>query len=93
MQTSLPAVTVLEPIVAMALGLTIYQETLKVGGPGDLLLIAVVAGMGASTVALGRLASPAPATPASATPWVSMAPDIVRRFPRIDHDSSSRERS
>ena len=68
MQTSLPAVTVLKPIVAMALGLTIYQETLELGGPGDLLLIAAIVGMGASAVALGRLSAPATATPSSATP-------------------------
>jgi hypothetical protein len=57
-QTSLPAVTVLKPIVAMALGLTIYQETLKVGGAGDLLLVAAIATMAVATVVLGRLAAP-----------------------------------
>ena len=69
-QASLPAVTVLKPIVAMAIGLTIYQETLELGGPGDLLLIAAIVGMGASAVALGRLSGPATATatPSSATP-------------------------
>jgi hypothetical protein len=70
-QTSLPAVTVLKPVVAMALGLTIYEETLKIGGAADLLLIAAVATMAVATVVLGRLAAPglgdrppeAPATP------------------------------
>lgn len=72
-QTSLPAVTVLKPIVAMALGLTIYQETLKVGGPGDLLLIAAIIGMAVSTVALGRLAAPSQASPAEPAPGAAPA--------------------
>lgn len=68
-QTSLPAVTVLKPIIAMALGLTIYQEHLKVGGLGDLLLLGAIVTMGVSTVALGRLSAPtdAPAPTAAAT--------------------------
>lgn len=69
-QTSLPAVTVLKPIIAMALGLTIYQEHLKVGGVGDLLLLGAIVTMGVSTVALGRLSAPedAPApSPAAAS--------------------------
>jgi hypothetical protein len=57
-QTSLPAVTVLKPVVAMALGLTIYHETLKVGGAGDLVLLASVGAMAVATVVLGRLAAP-----------------------------------
>jgi hypothetical protein len=57
-QTSLPAVTVLKPLVAMALGLTIYEETLKIGGVGDLLLIASIITMVWSTIVLGRLAAP-----------------------------------
>ncbi len=72
-QTSLPAVTVLKPIIAMALGLTIYQETLKVGGLGDLVLFASILSMAVATVMLGRLAAPhvSGATPAPATPSVS----------------------
>ncbi len=71
-QTSLPAVTVLKPIIAMALGLTIYQEHLKVGGVGDFFLIVAMAAMAVSTIALGRLSAPLdpephPA-PATATP-------------------------
>ncbi len=68
-QTSLPAVTVLKPIIAMALGLTIYQEHLKVGGLGDLVLLAAILTMGVSTVALGRLSAPAEGdpTPAAST--------------------------
>ncbi len=58
-QTSLPTVSVLKPVVAMALGLTAYQETLQIDGPADLLLIAALAGMVAATVRLGRLAAPA----------------------------------
>jgi hypothetical protein len=57
-QTSLPAVTVLKPLVAMALGLTIYDETLKIGGAGDLLLLVSILTMVLATVVLGRLAAP-----------------------------------
>lgn len=57
-QTSLPAVTVLKPLVAMALGLTIYEETLKIGGVGDLLLLASIITMIWATIVLGRLAAP-----------------------------------
>lgn len=57
-QTSLPAVTVLKPVVAMALGLTIYEETLTIGGIGDLLLLVSVVTMAVATVVLGRLAAP-----------------------------------
>ena len=57
-QTSLPAVTVLKPIVAMALGLTIYEETLRIGGAGDLLLLASIVTMATATIVLGRLAAP-----------------------------------
>jgi hypothetical protein len=57
-QTSLPTVTVLKPIIAMALGLTAYRETLHVDRASDLLLLAALAGMVAATIALGRLAAP-----------------------------------
>ncbi len=57
-QTSLPAVTVLKPIVAMALALTIYDETLEIGGVGDLLLLASIVTMVWATIVLGRLAAP-----------------------------------
>jgi hypothetical protein len=70
-QTSLPAVTVLKPLVAMALGLTIYDETLKIGGVGDLLLLASIVTMVWATLVLGRLAAPEladpPPSPSSAT--------------------------
>ncbi len=62
-QTSLPAVTVLKPLVAMALGLTIYDETLKIGGMGDLLLLASIVSMVWATLVLGRLAAPELADP------------------------------
>lgn len=58
-QTSLPAVTVLKPVVAMALGLTVYQEHLAVGGPSVLVLAVALVGMVAATVGLSRLAAPA----------------------------------
>ena len=66
-QTSLPAVTVLKPIVAMALGLTIYQERLEIGGLGDVFLFASIITMGVATIALGRLSAPA-AEPTEPTP-------------------------
>ncbi len=69
-QTSLPTVTVLKPIIAMALGLTAYRETLHVDRASDVLLLAALAGMVAATIALGRLAAPrldAPAPETSAT--------------------------
>ena len=56
-QTSLPAVTVLKPIVAMGLGVTLYLEAVEVGDLGVLALIVALGGMGAATVALGRLAA------------------------------------
>ena len=62
-QTSLPTVSVLRPVVAMALGLTAYQERLLIDGPADLLLVAALVGMVSATVALGRLAGPAFAGP------------------------------
>ncbi len=70
-QTSLPAVTVLKPLVAMALGLTIYQETLKIGGVGDLLLLVSIVTMLMATIVLGRLAAPDVAEP---TPPDAIAP-------------------
>ena len=68
-QTSLPAVTILKPLVAMALGLTIYDETLKIGGFGDVLLLASIVTMVWATLVLGRLAAPgvADAAPPDAT--------------------------
>ncbi|WCO68059.1 DMT family transporter [Iamia majanohamensis] len=68
-QTSLPTVSVLKPVVAMVLGLTTYQEVLQIDGPADGLLVAALVGMVAATVQLGRLAAPAledPTTPAPA---------------------------
>jgi drug/metabolite transporter (DMT)-like permease len=62
-QTSLPAVTVLKPLVAMALGLTIYEERLKIGGIGDLLLLVSIVTMIMATIVLGRLAAPEVAEP------------------------------
>lgn len=58
-QTSLPTVTVLKPIVAMALALTAYQEHLLIDRAQDVLIIAALAGMVVATIKLGRLAAPA----------------------------------
>lgn len=57
-QTSLPTVTVLKPVIAMALGLTAYRERLHVGEATDVLLFASMCGMFVATIALGRLAAP-----------------------------------
>jgi hypothetical protein len=70
-QTSLPAVTVLKPLVAMALGLTIYDETLRIGGAGDIVLLLSIVTMLMATVVLGRLAAPdivEPSPPEAAAP-------------------------
>lgn len=64
-QTSLPAVTILKPLVAMALGITIYDETLEIGGFGDVLLLASIITMVWATLVLGRLAAPEVADPTS----------------------------
>lgn len=56
-QTSLPAVTVLKPVVAMAIGITLFEESLQVGRTGDVVLVISLAVMVVATVALGRLAA------------------------------------
>lgn len=57
-QTSLPTVTVLKPVIAMALGLTIYQEHLHVGKTGDAVIIGSLVVMFVAAFALGRLGAP-----------------------------------
>lgn len=69
-QTSLPAVTVLKPVVAMVIALTIYEERLIVSGVLDLILVGALVVMVIATVQLSRLAAPALAgedEPASTT--------------------------
>lgn len=61
-QTSLPTVTVMKPMVAMALGLTIYQEHLRVEKAGDVVVIVSLVVMWLATFALGRLGTPDVAT-------------------------------
>lgn len=73
-QTSLPAVTVLKPVIAMALGLTIFQEHLRVGGLGDIVLLVSLMAMGVSTVALGRLSAPFETQDDSAVPSTPTSP-------------------
>ncbi|MCC5951824.1 MAG: DMT family transporter [Acidimicrobiia bacterium] len=58
-QTSLPAVTILKPVVAMVLGISLYQETLHAGRSTDIGLGVALVAMVVATVALGRLAAPA----------------------------------
>lgn len=57
-QTSLPTVTVLKPVIAMALGLTIYHEHLRVDKAGDVAVIVALGVMWVATFALGRLGAP-----------------------------------
>ena len=57
-QTSLPTVTVLKPVIAMALGLTIYQETLSIDGAGDIAVVVAISVMVLATIMLGRLSAP-----------------------------------
>lgn len=59
-QTSLPTVTVMKPMVAMALGLTIYEEHLRVEKAGDVAVVVSLIVMWLATFALGRLGAPAP---------------------------------
>ncbi len=57
LQASLPAVTVGEPVVAVALGVTVLHEHLHVRGPGLVLIAGLVAVMAAATIALARSAA------------------------------------
>ncbi|MFT3715147.1 MAG: DMT family transporter [Gordonia sp. (in: high G+C Gram-positive bacteria)] len=54
-QTSLPTVSVLEPVVAVTLGLTLYREHLHVDELGGVAVVASVVVMAVATVAIGRL--------------------------------------
>jgi drug/metabolite transporter (DMT)-like permease len=77
LEASLPAATVLEPIVATVLGLTILGETLRAGGPALVLIGLCVVVVILGTVALARSAArftPEPATapePATTQPTTS----------------------
>ena len=57
-QTSLPTVTVLKPMIAMGLGLSIYHEHLRISTFGDFIVVASLAFMCVATFALGRLSAP-----------------------------------
>ncbi|GAA4661960.1 DMT family transporter [Gordonia humi] len=57
-QTSLPAVTVLKPMVATAIGLTIYQEHLRIDRAGDVAVVAALCVMVVAAFALSRLSVP-----------------------------------
>ena len=54
-QTSLPTITIMKPVVAMVLGLTIYQEYLRNGVLGTIVVGVAVAVMLIATFILGRL--------------------------------------
>jgi drug/metabolite transporter (DMT)-like permease len=69
LQASVPIMLVGEPIVAVLLGVVVLGEYLVVHGVGAVILIAAVAAMTASTVALGRdSASPNRPVETSTTP-------------------------
>lgn len=65
---SLPTMTIAEPVVASALGILVLGEALKPGEDGWVLLIAAVAVMVVSTVALARSEAQAGATQAQPAP-------------------------
>ncbi len=54
LEASLPAVTVLEPVVAAAIGVTILREHIQASGPGWILIAFSILAMIAGTVALSR---------------------------------------
>ncbi|GAB2922134.1 DMT family transporter [Rhodococcus aerolatus] len=57
LQTSVPTMIVLEPVVAVALGLVVLGEELRVGGTGVVTIAVAVVVMVVSTVALAREAA------------------------------------
>jgi drug/metabolite transporter (DMT)-like permease len=59
LEASLPAVTVLEPVVAVVLGITLLDEEVQAGGWRWLLIGVAAAGMLAASIALPRAASAA----------------------------------
>jgi drug/metabolite transporter (DMT)-like permease len=63
LEASLPAVTVLEPVVAVALGVTIMQEELRANDADWLVIGIAVLAMAAGTVALARAAAALEPTP------------------------------
>jgi drug/metabolite transporter (DMT)-like permease len=54
LQTSVPTMLVLEPVVAVALGAVVLGENMTVGGVKAIAITVAVAAMAAATVALGR---------------------------------------
>lgn len=87
-QTSLPTVTVLKPLVAMALGLTIYQESLRIDHLGDATIGVALAVMMVSTVMLGRLSAPA-ASPSPDSGVRQTSGDQSARRGRFDASDAS----
>jgi hypothetical protein len=57
LEASLPAVTVLEPVIAVALGITIMQEEVRADGAEWVLIGVAVLAMAAGTIALARAAA------------------------------------
>jgi threonine/homoserine efflux transporter RhtA len=64
---SLPALTVVEPIVSAVIGITMLHEEVPAHGAGQWLLVGLsVAAMAAATIALSRATAELEATPAPA---------------------------
>jgi threonine/homoserine efflux transporter RhtA len=54
LQTSVPTMLVLEPVVAVLLGALVLNEHLRVNGYETIMLPIIIAAMAAATIALGR---------------------------------------
>jgi drug/metabolite transporter (DMT)-like permease len=63
LEASLPAITVLEPVVAVVLGMTLLDEQVRAGGWRWLLIGIAAAGMLAASIALPRAAATADVVP------------------------------
>ena len=64
LQTSLPIITALEPVIAAVLGLTVLHEQLRSGGLQVTALAVAALTMGVATVALARVQATAVTVPA-----------------------------
>jgi hypothetical protein len=81
LQASLPAITGLEPVVGIVLGLTLFDERFRVHGPlavGGLLVAMLVAGVAVVVLARARAAP----TPRRSSPRAPTRPASRRPIPR-----------
>ncbi|HZJ27381.1 MAG TPA: DMT family transporter [Acidimicrobiia bacterium] len=74
LELSLPAITILDPIIAAALGITVLDETLRADGAEWALIGASLAAMVIGTIALARAGVPKPP--------IGTRPDRARSPPR-----------